>query len=126
MNTDKNMSNNFDNVKKKIAEKKDKTVEWLKDKKDKTIFWAKRNPELAMVIGSTILGATKKIVVNGYKDHKKNKQMKEASLYFYDPNLHMKRRLKRPLTNEECNYIQKMKLLGWKTSEILSELDVLA
>lgn len=107
-------SNNFEEVKYKIASKLNRFK-----------YWVVQNKEMIIYMTPIVIGATATIVkvVGRYVNNKKSEDIK--NLYCYDRSLGHYWALRRELTNNEWLEIDTRKKNGERLSDILSELKVL-
>jgi hypothetical protein len=87
--------------------------------------WVEENPELAVIIGGTVVGGAKFVCKNGAQHAKLNKAQKVKELYLYDPSMGHYWELSRKLSNREYLIIDQRRANGERMANILDDMGVL-
>lgn len=105
-------------IKKKAIELKDN----IKNKTKVTIEWCKKNPEIALAIGSGILAGGKFIIKSGIKYHQNRQLYELKNNYIYDRSHGHYWELRREPSSREFMEIDRRKDDGEKLVDILDDL----
>ena len=87
--------------------------------------WCVQNPELAIMIGGTIIGTVGYVGKAAIKHINLNKAEAVKNLYCYDRSLGHYWELKRKLSNQEWVIIDQRKKNGERLADILASMNVL-
>ena len=108
-------------IKEKAIEVKDKVI----FKTKQAYEWCKRNPEMAIAIGSAIFAGGKYCAKAAVKQKQIKAQEDVKNLYCYDRSLGHYWKLRRELRNDEWIEIDRRKQNGERLSDILFSMRVL-
>ncbi len=92
---------------------------------NKTVDWVKNNPQIALGVGTAVVGTGKYFGKNIIKRGNLRKAEKVKQEYCYDPSLGHYWQLKRKLSNSEWRAVENRKKNGEKLGEIFESMKVL-
>lgn len=87
--------------------------------------WIRDNKEIAIGIGTFVVGAGGRVIKDAKHRHRVNEEKQLKNNYCYDRSLGHYWKLRRELTNDEWVEIDKRKRNGERLGDILAELKVL-
>lgn len=105
--------------------KKAELKQKAKEKYNSVKTWCANNTELALAIGSGVVGVVGWVAKTAVKVHSQHKEELLKNNYCYDRSLGHYWKLRRELTNSEWVEIDKRKKNGERLADILDSLKVL-
>lgn len=105
--------------------KKAELKQKAKEKYNSVKTWCANNTELALAIGSGVVGVVGWVAKTAVKAHSQHKEEAIKNLYWYDPSLGKYWRLKHSLSNKECLEVDRRHANGERLADILDSMKVL-
>lgn len=97
----------------------------IKTKVNKTIKWLEENPEVVIVVAPIVIGGVVKLTQAGIRHHNLTLETKHREKYVYDRSLGHYWELRRKLSNNEWGAIETRRRRGESLGKILGDMKVL-